>query len=502
MLKFGWSKRTISMNGPVLIIGQAHERVSKGILDENLVTALVIDDGTTVSAIVSADLIGASDGIILEIRDAMKEKCPSFPAENIMLSVTHTHTSPRYHRTTGYDHAPHDRIEFIDPEVVREFIIEQTTDAIAEAYFNRDVGSFAYGYGYAVVSHHRRPTYKDDLRLRPGNNEPTSLRLDKHAKMYGNTNDPMFMGYEGAVDSFAYFMFVFDKDERLTGAIVNVPCPSQNSEIECHLSADYWHQVRELVKREYGDITVLPLCGNAGDMAPRILHAKEAQSRKYALKYASLTFPQLIRPWEMHNRYDIAERIMDAFNETYKWASREKISDATLLHTNKTVRVDAWKITKEQYEDAKREYEYYSSLPFAETDDVYGDFKKNTTQSLAISKYRNVMERYEKDDDYYDIEMHIISLGDVAFFSNPFELYIDFQHQVQARSPFVQTFGIQLAASKNDDDVGYLCTEDAAENMGYSANIFSCNASHKGGDVIVKEALETLNEHYQRANKK
>ena len=141
MLKFGWSKRTISMNGPVLIIGQAHERVSKGILDENLVTALVIEDGTTVSAIVSADLIGASDGIILEIRDAMKKKCPSFPAQNIMLSVTHTHTSPRYHRTTGYDHAPHDRIEFIDPEVVREFIIEQTTDAIAEAYFNRDVGS-------------------------------------------------------------------------------------------------------------------------------------------------------------------------------------------------------------------------------------------------------------------------------------------------------------------------------------------------------------------------
>jgi hypothetical protein len=91
--------------------------------------------------------------------------------------------------------------------------------------------------------------------------------------------------------------------------------------------------------------------------------------------------------------------------------------------------------------------------------------------------------------------MHIISLGDVAFFSNPFELYIDFQHQVQARSPFVQTFGIQLAANPSDEGTGYLCTEDAAENMGYSANIYSCFVAPKGGNTIVEEVLDILNKH-------
>ena len=307
------------------------------------------------------------------------------------------------------------------------------------------------------------------------------------------------MGYEGNVDSSVYFMFVFDKNDTLTGAVINVPCPSQNSEIECHLSADYWEQVRQIVKKEYGDINILPLCANAGDMAPRALHAKAAQSRKYALKYEGITLPDLIRPWEMHNRFDIAERIMTAFKEVYEWASKDKIRDATLLHTMKIIDVDAWKITKEQYEGAKEEYEQYSAMPFAETSDPLDDFKKNTTLSLSLSKYKNVMERYERDADTFEVEIHVISLGDIAFFSTPFELYINYQHMIQARSPFVQTFGIQLAAAIGPSE--YLCTEAAAENMGYSANIFSCEASPKAGVTIVEDVLEVLNEHKEIAGK-
>ena len=30
---------------------------------------------------------------------------------------------------------------------------------MVEAYESRREGSYAYGYGYAVVAHHRRPTY-------------------------------------------------------------------------------------------------------------------------------------------------------------------------------------------------------------------------------------------------------------------------------------------------------------------------------------------------------
>ena len=53
MLKFGWSHKDVSVDGPVGITGQFYERISKGVYDPNTVTALVIDDGTTVSIMMS-----------------------------------------------------------------------------------------------------------------------------------------------------------------------------------------------------------------------------------------------------------------------------------------------------------------------------------------------------------------------------------------------------------------------------------------------------------------
>ena len=35
MLKFGWSKKDISIEGPIAITGQFYQRISKGILDPN-----------------------------------------------------------------------------------------------------------------------------------------------------------------------------------------------------------------------------------------------------------------------------------------------------------------------------------------------------------------------------------------------------------------------------------------------------------------------------------
>jgi len=293
MLKIGWSSKNISMEGPVAITGQFHQRISKGILDNNTLTCLVLEDGENLSIMMSADLVSLSDGIIFDIRDEVRKRNQEIPTEKILISATHTHTSPRYMRNTGYDKAPKDEVEMIDPEVYRKFLVKQASDTVVEAYENRQEGSFSYGYGYAVVAHHRRPIYFDDLRMRPGEKRPSSLAVDKHAHMYGDTNDPMFSGYEGPIDSVANFLFTFDSEEHLTGAIINVPCPSQNSEREDLLSADYWTQTRDLIREKYGDIFILPQCASAGDMSPRTLHYKKAETRKNTWKYADYHNPEV-----------------------------------------------------------------------------------------------------------------------------------------------------------------------------------------------------------------
>ena len=493
MLKFGWSTKNISIDGPIAITGQFYQRISKGILDPNMLTVLVIDDGNDVSIMMSGDLVSASDKIIFEIRDAVKAKNAEIPAEKILFNATHTHTSPRYQRNIAYDKAPSDGIEMIPPEEYRKFLIEQASDAVVEAYESRSEGSYAYGYGYAVVAHHRRPTYLEDLRTRESD-MPPSLMVDKFAKMYGSTNDPMFNEYEGNVDSSAYFFFTFDKDEKLTGAIINIPCPAQLSEGEWVLSASYWHEFRELVKEKYGDIYILPQTSAAGDMAPRILHGRAAQKRMFNLKYGDEKIPDILDMNEIFARREIATRIMAAFDDVYSWASKDKIKDAKVEHRVVNMDLDAWKITEEQYNAAKNEYEFYSKQEFVHTDDKYLDYKKNTQHGSVLGRYENIMNRYLDGEDYKTAEVHVVRVGDVAFASNPFELYVAFQHRIQARSPFIQTFIVQLAASTNV--LGYLCTERAAENMGYSANIYSCSISPKGGDKLVEETLKELTDMY------
>ena len=493
MLKIGWSKRNITMDGPVAITGQFFQRISRGVLDSLWVTALVIDDGNEAAIIVSADMTSAAEKIIFEIRDAVKAKNPEIPVEKILLSATHSHTTPRYLRETGYDKAPLDGVEMIPPEEYRTFFVDMASDAVCEAYETRDAGSYAYGYDYAVVSHHRRPVYSVDVGKRD-NAKPTSLEVDKFARMYGRTNDPDFDGYEGVVDSSAYFLFTFDSKENLTGAIINIPCPSQNSEVESVITASYWAQVRDIVKEKYGDIYILTQCASAGDMSPRILHAHKAEERKYNLKYKDVKFPLVESQVEMYNRCEIAERIMHAFDSAYSWASKERIYDSKVIHSVKKLKLDAWKITEEQYNQAKLEYEEHLKTKFVHTGNAYDDYAKNTSQSTMLARYEKIINRYLDSSDYREVEIHVIRIGDIAFASNPFELYINYQHRIQARSPFVQTFVVQLAASIGTS--GYLCTERAAENSGYSANVYSCQVSPSGGKSLVEQTLDELNSLY------
>jgi hypothetical protein len=115
---------------------------------------------------------------------------------------------------------------------------------------------------------------------------------------------------------------------------------------------------------------------------------------------------------------------------------------------------------------------------------------ENTKLSTVFTRFESIMNRYEKNVEFFEPEMHFVALGDIAFISNPFELYVAYQHRIQARSPFVQTFAVQLAASTGCS--GYLCTERAADNMGYSAVMYSCSVSPEGGSILVEETLKEL----------
>lgn len=492
-MKIGWSSRDVTCNGPALIGGQAHERISKFVLDPTTVTALVIEDGGDYVVFISGDFTSWEGSFLHELKEAAQARIPGFDGKKILLNATHTHTAPRYQRCLGYDKAPTDRLELIDYLEYREFLKKNMVDAIEEAYLGRKSGSFAYGYSTATVGLQRRVTFFNDRSV--NNVKGNTFGVNGHGQMYGKTAQDDFDSYEGPTDNNVYLLYTFDAADKLTGAIINVPCPSQCTENEYYTSADYWHETRQLIRQKYGNIYILPQCAAAGDLSPHPLHAFPAWDRQIRIKYADVpAIEGMIRPREFYNRRDIAQKIAFAFDECYQWASREKYTDAPIVHVTKTLELERWKVTEQELQDAQENYAELQSRQFQNTDDPYADFVENTKLSSNLSRCEKVMENYQKNGDPVHTEIHVLKIGDIAFTSCPFELYLAYQHRIQARSPFVQTFMVQLASSDTDAAGSYLCTRRAAANKGYSAIMFSCHVTPAGGQTLVDEILKELNE--------
>lgn len=513
-LKIGWSSRDISNEKPVEIPGQAHMRLSKGTLDSLTATVLVMDDGDDQVIFLTLDAVHVYVGLLNLIREKVKRLCPEIPVEKLVATATHTHTGAGHLDLAKYNievfskmgliENPQDyqwdlRLDVYTPEEYSQWLSDTLTEMITEAWLSRTEGGIAYGYGYAVVAHSRRVCYMDDLSQREGVDKNSAYACNGHAAMYGETNDDKFSHYESGADHFVNLMYTFDPEGNLTGAIVNIPCPSQSSEMEWYLSADYWHDVRTAVRKKHGDIFILPQCAASGDLSPRILHYKKAQQRRFRLKYGENPLDErCIKQHELAARRDIGERVAQAFDEVLSWASKDIRNDLKIGHKVIFPELHQYEVTEEDVEAAKAGLSVYMKQPMVVTEDPMQDMIQNTTVINNRFRFLNVLKRYEdqKNGNTKETEIHVLHIGDIAFASNPFELFIDYQHRIQARSPFEQTFIVQLCGQPNDYMPCYLCTERAFEGRGFSAIVYSVYTSPQGGQQLVEETVRELKELY------
>lgn len=131
------------------------------------------------------------------------------------------------------------------------------------------------------------------------------------------------------------------------------------------------------------------------------------------------------------------------------------------------------------------------------------EFAEQTAQAEALKEkktpggwqrlgwYQAVLDRYEsqKSSPFYEMELHVLRLGDVAIATNPFELYTDYGIQMKARSKAQQTFVTQLACASGM----YLPTAEAVRGGGYSAEVNSNLVGPEGGQVLVDRTVERIN---------
>ena len=511
-IKIGWAKRSIvPPKGVAPITGQFYLRVALEQRTPLITSSMVIENGKETVVFVSADMISVPAEVLTIIKKLIAAEAPYIPADNIIICATHTHAGPS---AKGPEKTPYpNKVDFIKNSDMRNFIARQITDAIKEAWDKRDFGSISYGYGFAMTGYSRRTLYLDDISkreaARPG------IAMNGHAKMYGKTSDDMFAGYEAGTDSFINLLYTFDKKGKLTGAIINVPCPAQTCGSTWSMHASFWHNVREKLAAKYGDITIITQTAAAGDLCPQQLHYLAAEKRRFSLKYPEklkaymrdpMKYPAGLFPkkenYDVQYAYDcmeylraedIAERITNAFDEVLEWASKEKFATPELKHEVRTLELSRRQFPKELVDQERKNHEKFMKQEFITEGNDYYVLQQNSALNSRRNRCGGVVSRFEQQsvNPTVKTKIHVVQLGNIAFATNRFEMFIDYMHRIQGRSPFEQTFIVQMVT--DDYGVGnYLATARAIANKGYSATPYCNRASAEGGQELVNATVDVL----------
>lgn len=414
----GWASADITPRKPVNLVGQYEKRIARSIHDPLTATALALethgDTGSVDQAIlVSCDVIGIPKAITERLREKLKPRLPGFDVRKMLLNGTHTHTAPGLAETTYPPYDVSGDPGVMPPSEYAEFFVERVAELVIKAWQNRKPAGLSWGLGHASVGTNRR-----------------AVSFDGKAVMYGKTDTPDFSHIEGYRDDGVEMLFCWTADKKLTGIVVNLACTSQETESLTEVSADFWHDTREAIRRRVGPgVFILAQCAAAGDQSPHLLYRRVAEDVMATRR-------------GMTRRQEIARRIASAVEDVLPVA-RENIQ-TTLVFQHQVVEIDLPEKVP-------------PSLPFVEGDPVH------------------------------PVEVHVIRLGEVSIATNPFELFIDFGIRIKARSKAVLTLVVQLAGQ----NCGYLPTERAVRGGGYSAEDY--RVGPEGGQVLVEETVRRIN---------
>jgi hypothetical protein len=472
-LSIGWASRDVTPDRPVNLCGQFHMRISKGVKDPVTVTALALSAGSSPSdqiIFVSCDTVVVSKQAFAQIHATLRQQAPEINPDWLIISATHTHTAPCLPSWVN-DLYPPVPAGVMTAEEYMEIFVKGLVAAVMEAWRNRKPGGISFGLGTAVVGHNRRATYFEDV-AREDNVQTAGKILDGYTKMYGNTNDPKFSHIEGYEDHYVDLLYTWDAKQQLTGVLVNLPCPSQETEGDYYVSADFWHEIRQEIKKRHGDeIQILTQCSAAGDQSPHRLWYKAAEERMLKLRNLSM-------------RQEIGRRVANAVDEVLPFAKQAIQTALPLKHVVKEIKLLRRMVTDEE-----------ASAVRADLEKLEASDKSVAGYTASLCRCQQVLERYEtqKKEKTLPMILHVVRLGDVAFATNRFEYYLDFGIRIKARSPAVQTFIVQLTADPNGTAT-YLPSERTVTGKGYGSTVYDYVVGPEGGQTIVEETVNTLRE--------
>ena len=271
-LRAGASKVNITPPLGVKLIG-SKGYPSDDILDDLYVKSLVLSDGDTTLAIVSADLLYSPlEDITNPVREIVKKK-NGIAAENILICATHTHSGPEVFRRSKL--APAQRKnEDVDQYYLQSLINKMAGSVLIAHQDMKEVKIGAAKGELPEIIYNRRPRKDDGLvemryTLPLEVTETRRIVTDAEGNVMVIFTVPGKKLEFGPVDPDVCVLRIENVDGGIVGAFVNFGChpvtiyPYLNTSI----SADYPAYTAKVVEEMEGGICLFGL-GLAGNIVP------------------------------------------------------------------------------------------------------------------------------------------------------------------------------------------------------------------------------------------
>ena len=481
----GWDSQDITPDKPVELIGQYYQRISKSVRDPLCVTALVMEQtsasGIEQAVMVSIDIIFINRDFLDEIREALRPLVPDLNPDTIFLNATHIHSGPGWTVPFRWWVPAEGAMQ---PSEIRALVLGAVVRAVVNAWKARQPGQIRAASAFAAMGFCRRMLYADGS-----------------AMMYGETDREDFIGVEAAHDFEVRLVFTWDDQDRLTGIVLNVACPAQVMEAQHEVSADVFGELRKRIHQTYGpQVNLLPQVSAAGCQSPRNLPIQSKDEINY---------------WNDSGMRAIAGRLEKAVAEGYASALEHAEINPVLKHTVTELVLPIRRASIEEHEsacsDVKRLTARYADIETAsrelftefvadtqatEKRQPHGPFDNKELDFVKLENAQAVIRRFETQDSKptYSMELHAIRLGDSAFVTNPFELFLDYGQMIVARSRANQTFLVQLACDAGQ----YLPTARAVAAGGYSALIINGSVGPEGGRMLVDASVQAIDQLWEQ----
>lgn len=441
VFKAGASTSNITPPLGMEIVGNFAPRpVATNVHDELHARCLVLDDGSTKLVFVVADTIS----LVRDVWDEAKEKLEAdtgIPASHMMFSATHTHSS------VAPVSSPDGSLHY------RALLISRVVDGVKRALNNLEPARIAWGAGTL-------PQWVGNRRwlLREGVTNPNPFGgKDRVVMNPGSLLVPRLAGPAGPTNPEAYCLSVQATDGRQIALMANYWLHYVGGVKREDLSADYFGEFCRLVEEALGAPCVGILAnGPCGDV-----NSNDYSGKTPAVKYEPYEKIKLVAG-------DLAQEVLRVHETlTYQdWVPlNAAASDLELAVRRPTPEMIEWAegiLAKPK--DAAPAHRL--EQPYAE----------------------RVMSLREAKPDTIQAYIQAVRIGDLGIASIPFEVFTETGLDIKARSPFKDTFTIELA----NGSYGYLPTPKQLDLGGYETWLGTNRVEREASVKITEKILELL----------